>query len=162
MSPMARTGPVAPHPRRVAVMVWAAMVGFLLAFLAMELALDLPTGSVAAQRRLFFGLAIVTSALCIVLSRLLPPRIPAQQAGGKPAALALVRMVIGWSLCVGAALFAMVAHLLTQDPRLLGVFGVDLLALLTLFPGEDAWTHLSVDAGPRGPDERGGPGRTVR
>ena len=146
-------------------MVWAAMGGFLLAFLAMELALDLPAGSADAPRGLLFGLAVATSALGIALSRLLPPRMPAHQAGGRPAALALVRMVIGWALCDGAALFAMAAHLLTNDARLLGVFAVDLLAHLTLYPGEDAWARLSAETGrggPGGPDRPEGPGRTVR
>ncbi len=151
--PQPRSG--GPHPRRVALLLWAAMVGFLVAFLAMELALDLPVASADAPRGLLLALAIATSALGIVLSRLLPPRIPARQAGGRPAALALLRMVIGWALCEGAALFALAAHLLTQDTRLLGVFAVDLLALLTLFPGQEAWTRLSVEKAPL-------PGRMVR
>jgi len=148
--------PGAPHPRRVALLLWTAMVGFLLAFLAMELALDLPAASADAPRGLLLGLGIASSALGIVLSRLLPPRIPARQAGGRPAALALLRMVIGWALCEGAALFAMAAHLLTQDSRLLLVLAVDLLALLALYPGEEAWSRLSVEK------RRREPGRMVR
>jgi len=146
--PAVRSG--APHPRRVALFLWTAMVGFLLAFLAMELGLGLPPAPADAPRGLLFAVAAATSALGIVLSRLLPPRIPARQAGGRPAALALLRMVIGWALCEGPALFALAVHLLTHDARLLGLFAVDLLALLSLYPGERAWARLSVEQGPPG------------
>jgi F0F1-type ATP synthase membrane subunit c/vacuolar-type H+-ATPase subunit K len=138
----------------VALLVWGSMVGFLLAFLAMELTLHLHAPVESPPRALLFGLAAVTSALGIALSRLLPPRIPARQAGGRPAALALLRMVIGWALCEGPALFALVAHLLTHDARLLGIFAVDLLALVTLYPGPAAWERLSAERPP--------PGRMVR
>lgn len=144
----AQARPGAPHPRRVALLVWGSMVGFLLAFLAMELTLDLRGPLESPPRGLLFGLAAGSSALGIALSRLLPPRIPARQAGGRPAVLALVRMVIGWALCEGPALFALVAHLLTQDARLLGIFAVDLLALVALYPGAAAWERLSAERPP--------------
>ncbi len=143
----AQARPGTPHPRRVALLVWGAMVGFPLAFLAMELALDLQAPVESPPRALLFGLAAGSSALGIALSRLLPPRIPARQAGGRPA-LALVRMVIGWALCEGPALFALVAHLLTHDARLLGIFAVDLVALVALYPGDAAWERLSADGPP--------------
>jgi len=137
--------PAAPNPRRAALLVWTAMLAFLLAFLAMELALDLPRLAADAPRGLLLGLAAATSMLGIALSRLLPLRIPARQAGGGPAALALLRLVVAWALCEGAALFALAAHLLTHDDRLLGIFAVDLLALATLYPGERLWGRLSAE-----------------
>ncbi|MBI5069207.1 MAG: hypothetical protein HZB56_13305 [Deltaproteobacteria bacterium] len=142
--------PATPHPRRVALLVWGSMVGFQLAFLAMELTLDLHAQVERPPRELLFALAVATSALGVALSRLLPPRIPARQAGGRPAALALVRMVIGWALCEGPALFTLVAHLLTHDARLLGIYAVDMVALLALYPTEAAWERLSADRPPPG------------
>ncbi len=138
-------------PRKLAVLVWVLLVGLLLLFLGMVLAVE-QKGVVPAPRPHLFWVAVASSALGIVLSRVLPPRIPSHQAGGPPTANAFIRFLAAWAPCQAAAIYPLVAHVLARDPRLLVVFAADLLALVTLYPGQDAWAHLSADgaAGPRG------------
>jgi hypothetical protein len=143
------------YPRRVAVCLWAAMLVLLGLFLALVLALPRP-GPSAAPRDLFFWMAVATSALGIALSRTMPQRIGAPQAGGRPEALAFTRCLVGWALCEGVAIFPLVANLLQPDARLLGVFAVDALALLVLFPTRDRWAELAEL-----PEKARAPGRTA-
>ena len=146
------------EPRRVAVLVWAALVLLLALFLVLVLALPAPRVT-AAPRDVFFGLAIATSALGVALSRVLPRRIAGGEsaaAGSRPA-LAFTRFVLGWALCDGVAIFPLVAYLLEQDGRLLGVFAVDVIALVTYFPSEDRWAELAAQGG-----DAGQPTRMVR
>ena len=131
-----------PYPRGVAVCLWAAMLLLLGLFLVLVLALPRP-GASAPPRDLFFWLAVGTSALGIALSRTLPQHVGALQAGGRPTALAFTRCLMGWALCEGVAIFPLVANLLQPDARLLGVFAVDALALLLLFPTRDRWAELA-------------------
>jgi len=137
-------------PRRIGTAVWGAMVGMLLLFLAVVLAVE-QAPRPEAPRELLFWLAAATSALGIALSRLLPQRIPARQAGGRPAANAMTRLIIGWALCQGVAIFPLVAHMLVRDQRLLLVFAVDVAALLLLYPSADLWARFSAqEAHPAG------------
>ena len=87
-----------------------------------------------------FWVTLVTSAVCIVLAQVVPPRVPAVPAGRE--ATAFIRLVSGWALLEGAALFPLVAWIVTDDPRLLGVCAVDLLALVQLFPSEQRWERM--------------------
>jgi len=145
------------EPRRVAVLVWAALVLLLALFLVLVLALPAPRVT-AAPRDVFFWLAIATSALGVALSRVLPRRIAAgESAAGSRPALAFTRFVLGWALCDGVAIFPLVAYLLEQDGRLLGVFAVDVIALVTYFPSEDRWAELAAQGG-----DAGQPTRMVR
>jgi hypothetical protein len=141
-------------PRRIASLVWGALVAMLLLFLAVVLALEKEAVQPAGGGLLFW-LAVATSALGIVLSRVVPPRIPGSQAGGRPAATALLRFILGWGLCAGVAIFPAVAHMLVHDHRLLGVFAVDALALVLLYPGENAWAHLAAEQARPGHDRAG-------
>ncbi len=138
------TAPGTPPPRGVGILVWTAMVAFLLLFLAVVLAVEPPADDLRAPRQLLFGLALVTSAAGIALSRLVPPRIAARHTGGRPAN-ALVRSLVGWAACEAVALYPLVAHVLVHDHRLLGVFAVDVVALVTLFPSRNAWAQLAAD-----------------
>ncbi len=79
------------------------------------------------------------------------PAVPTGAAPPAPEALALTRLVVASALCEGAALFALVAFLVTQDAVMLAPFGASLVALLAHFPGDRHWARLvgSPAAGPR-------------
>lgn len=138
-------------PRKLAVFVWVVLVALLLLFLGMVLAVE-EKGAASASRTLLFWVAVASSALGIALSRVLPWRIPSHQAGGAPPANAFVRFLAAWAPCEAAAIYPLVVHLLARDSRLLVVFAVDVLALLTLYPSPNAWARFSAEGapGPRG------------
>ncbi|HET9598259.1 MAG TPA: hypothetical protein VFP65_21910 [Anaeromyxobacteraceae bacterium] len=145
----------APHPsdpRRVAVAVWAGQLVLLGLFVVLATALPSPV-TFSAPRELVLWVAIVTSAAGIALSRTLPARIGARQAGGRPHTLAMTRFILCCGLCGACALLPLVAHVLQRDGRLLGVFAVDVLALVLLFPSADHWAELAKI--PERPRERG-------
>jgi hypothetical protein len=89
---------------------------------------------------LLFWVTLATSAACIALSQVVPLKLGAVPGGRE--ATAFIRLVSGWALCEGAALFPLVAWIVTDDPRLLGVCGVDLLALVLLFPSQQRWDSM--------------------
>jgi hypothetical protein len=125
--------------RRVAVLVWGAML--VVPFFFMALADVARWGDDGAgATSLLFWLTVVVSALHIVLSRALPARLGPFRAGRE--ATAFARLLVAWTLCEAAALFPLVAWIVTGDPRLIGVFGVDLLALVLLFPSVHRWESL--------------------
>jgi len=143
-------------PRRVAAVVWASMLLVPFAFLALTSALPMPASErPEAMRDLLFWLVAGTSVLAILLSRALPRRIgPRPDAGGRDL-VAFTRLVVAWSMCEAAALFPLVARMLTHDERLLAFFALDVVALATLFPGEDRWAALATPAGGgEGPERR--------
>jgi F0F1-type ATP synthase membrane subunit c/vacuolar-type H+-ATPase subunit K len=118
--------------RKAALAIWWALVLLPVAFLVVILGLEGEPQS-PELRPLFFWLAVGASVLDVVLSRVLAPRV-GSAATSDPEALAFTRLLLGWALCEAAALFPLVAYLITGDGRLLGVFAVDLLALVLLFP----------------------------
>jgi hypothetical protein len=89
---------------------------------------------------LFFWITVLVSALCITLAHVIPARIRPLPSGRE--ATAFIRLACAWALCEGAAFFPLVAWILTDDPRLIGVCGVDLLALVLLYPSEHRWESL--------------------
>jgi hypothetical protein len=99
-----------------------------------------PGGGHLPHNGLFFWLSVVVSAACITLAHLLPAQIRPVPAGRE--ATAFIRLVSGWALCEGAAFLPLVAWLVTDDPRLLGVCAVDLLALVLLYPSGPRWASL--------------------
>jgi hypothetical protein len=121
-----------PLTRKAALAIWWALVLLPLAFLVVILGLEGEPQS-PELRPLFFWLAVGASVLDVVLSRVLAPRVGSTTTSD-PEALAFTRLLLGWALCEAAALFPLVAYLITGDARLLGVFAVDLLALVLLFP----------------------------
>jgi hypothetical protein len=128
--------------RRVAVAVWAGQLVLLGLFVVLVTALPSPL-SFSAPRELVFWIAVGTSAAGIALSRALPARIGARQSGGRPHALAMTRFIVCWGLCGACALLPLVAYHLQPDGRLLGVFAVDVIALVLLFPSADHWAELA-------------------
>jgi hypothetical protein len=128
--------------RRLALVIWGAMMLVPLLFLAVADAVRWPS-PLGADTGLLFGVTLAASALFISLAHLLPPSLPSSSAG--PGATVLVRMLVGWALCEAAALFPLMAWIVTGDQRLLGVCAVDLAALLTLFPREARWAGRHWD-----------------
>jgi hypothetical protein len=132
-------------PRKVAIVIWAAHLGLLALFLALVLALP-PPARVHVPPELVLALAAATSALGIALSRLLPQRIAPRQAGGGHEAVAMTRLIVGWALCEGVAMFPLVTFLLARDARLLALLAVDVVALLTLYPSAERWAAHGAGA----------------
>jgi hypothetical protein len=121
--------------RDVAWAIWVSMVAMPILFLGVVLALKEPSHEVHAAPAGVLGLlALATSGLGILLSRVLPKRIPMRQVGGKPHLTALTRLVVSWSLCEAVAIFPLVAYLVTHDVRLVAIFAVDVLVLLLTYP----------------------------
>jgi hypothetical protein len=142
-----------PITRRSATLLWVALLLVPVAFLVLVLfrgGLGCPHALEAG-----FWLAVGASALNVTLSRVLPARLGS--ARSEPHALAFTRLLVAWALCDAAAIAPLVAYTLTSDPRLLGVFAVDLLALVLLFPSDLRWESFA------GADAHGAaPGRMVR
>jgi len=135
--------PGKPASRRAALAVWVAMLALPLAFLGVSEAVARPRPGGQAAGEVFFWLALATSALGIALSRVLPRRLAPGGGNANPEVLAFTRLALGWALVDGVAMFPLVARMVAPDPRLLGVFAVDLLALLTLFPSQGRWAGLA-------------------
>jgi hypothetical protein len=133
--------------RDVAWAVWASMVAMPILFLGVVLALKRPSHEVdAAPQELLAFLATATSVVGILLARVLPKRIPMRQGGGSAPMTALLRFVVAWSLLEAVAVFPLIAYLVTHDQRLLGVFALDVLALVLYFPSRSRWNEaLPVD-----------------
>jgi hypothetical protein len=129
------------EPRRVAVLLWAALVVMLALFLGIVLVLPSPQLTIAPDA-LFWG-AVATSAVGVALSRVLPPHVGPRYAVGRDA-LGFIRLVLGWALCHGVAIFPLVGYLVTRDGRLLAVFAIDALALCAYFPSRSRWAMLSA------------------
>lgn len=126
--------------RRAATAAWAAMLVVPFFFMGLADTARWGGGRHGATAVLFWT-TVALSALNIALSRLLPPRLGPFRAGRE--ATAFARLLVAWLLCEAAALFPLVAWIVTGDPRLIGVFAVDLLALLLLFPSDHRWESLA-------------------
>src|SRR6266702_2433561 len=144
-------------PRQVAVWIWAAMLGMSFAFLVVTSTLAVPIRLAEALGPWLFWIAVAVAALADVLSRHLPQRITPGQAGGRHEVVAITRLLVGWSLCAGAGAFALLARVATADPRLVGVFVLCQVGVLTLYPSVSRWA-LMADL----PDVAGEPKRMVR
>jgi hypothetical protein len=146
---------VAPavRTRDIGLLVWSALVVLPVAFLGVVLALGPPPRAPPALVTVFFWIAVAASLLDIVLARVLAPRIGG--ASSDPHAVAFARLLFALALSEAAAIFPLVAYLITGDARLLGVFAVDLLALVLLYPSDPRWDSLT-------PGAEAGAGRMVR
>jgi hypothetical protein len=126
--------------RRAATLVWGAMLVVPFFFLALADTARWGGARAGGASGLFWA-TVAVSALDITLSRVLPPRLGPFRAGRE--ATAFARLLVAWLLCESAALFPLVAWIMSGDPRLIGVFGVDLLALVLLYPSDHRWESLA-------------------
>ena len=131
--------------RRAALLVWGSTLVVPFFFLALAGTARCRDGCPAPPATLFW-ISVAVSALAVILSRLLPPRLPPFLAGREAAIFA--RLLLGWALCEAGALFPLVAWIVSRDPRLIGVFGADLLALVLLYPSELRWESLAPSQDP--------------
>jgi hypothetical protein len=92
---------------------------------------------------MFFWMAAAVVGLGILLSRMLPRRIGQGGLGGRDP-VAFTRLVVAWAILEGAALFPLVAQLVTGDPFQFLLTGVALSALVALFPSEARWATHAV------------------
>jgi hypothetical protein len=129
--------------RRAATLAWGSMLVVPFFFLALADSARW-SGAPSAAAPLFW-VTVAVSALNVVLSRALPPRLGPFRAGRE--ATAFGRLLVAWALCEAAALFPLVAWIVCGDPRLIGVFGADLLALVLLYPSDARWASLAPEDG---------------
>jgi hypothetical protein len=141
------TGPT----RRTAVVVWLGILVTPLFFAAVTVVVAPPREMRSPELAgMFFWMAAAVVGLGILLSRLLPPRI-GQRGLGTRDPVAFTRLTIAWAILEGAALFPLVAQLVTGDPFQFLLTGVALAALVALYPSEARWASHAVQPveGPR-------------
>jgi hypothetical protein len=125
--------------RGAATAAWGSMV--VLPFFFMAVADSARWGAARPETTTpLFWLSVAVSVVAIAASRVLPPRLGPFRAGVE--ATAFTRLLVAWALCEAAALFPLVAWIVAGDHRLIGVFGVDVLALVLLFPSDHRWASL--------------------
>jgi cyanate permease len=124
------------------------MVATPVLFLGVVRSLDEPIQFEKEPTGLLLSLAVGVVALGLALARIVPPRLPVRQAGGRAHVAVLTRFVLGWSICEAVALFPLVGYLLTRDLRLLAPAVVALLALVLWYPSRARWTAALPDEPP--------------
>ncbi len=136
------------NPRRVGTIIWAALVAGVLAFFGVSLFLFL-FGRMPGDARLVpvmlpvaAGLSVVNAALSWLWAVRMRPAVPTGAAPPAPEAFALTRLIVASALCEGAALFAIVAFLTTQDAVMLLPLALSFVALVAHFPGARHWARL--------------------
>ena len=102
--------------------------------------------------------ATVGAGLGIVLSRVLPRRVGPRGGGVSRATTAFSRLLVAWAILEGAAMFPLVAYLVTGDPFLFLLVAVVIAANASLFPSEARWASLAAQPLP----SAAGKGRMVR
>jgi len=143
--------------RKVAVVVWGAMVASPVLFAAMTLVVVAPRDLRSPELSgLFFWMAGAVVGIGVALSRLLPLRILPRDQRPRDT-LAFTRLVVAWAILEGAAMFPLVAELVTGDPFLYLLCAVAVAAQVSLFPSQERWAAYAVQ-----PLPSGGSGRMVR
>jgi hypothetical protein len=105
------------------------------------------------------GLTVVTTAISWLWAVRMTPRVPPGATPHTPEQLAVTRLIAASAVCEGAALFAIVAFLVTREAATLVPWAVSFGSLLAHFPGERHWARL-VAAPPAAAAPR--PNRMIR
>jgi hypothetical protein len=143
--------------RKVAVAAWGALLATPVLFAGVTVAAAPPQGMRSPELAgMFLWMSAAVVGLGVALSRLLPPRIREHDQGPRDA-VAFTRLVVAWGILEGAALFPLVAKLVTGDPLLYALSAAAVAAQLSLFPSEARWKRFAVQ-----PLASGGPGQRVR
>ena len=147
-------------PRRVATIIWAALVAGVTSFLGIAAYLVFgvrsgPTVPDPAIAPVLLGASAAVSLVTVALSWLWAVRMRMPAARGDaprrarpapyppgPEAEAVTRLIVASALCEGGALLAIVALMATAEPVALAPFAVSYLALLAHFPGDRHWARL--------------------
>ena len=141
-------------PRRVAVLVWGAIVSTPVLFAGVALVAAPPGGMRSPELSgMFRFMAAAVVGLGLVLARVLPPRIRTRAQGSRDT-VAFTRLLVAWAILEGAAMFPLVAEMVTGDRLLLAICAVPLLALVALFPTDRRWRENAVQPFPSGPSGR--------
>ena len=145
--------------RRIAVVIWAALVGAVAIFTAVALVVSLDRPADPRLGTIFVLVALGMTLPSVGLSFWLPRRIRRLRAvlaltPLTPDQLALKRTVISGALCEGPALYAVVGFMVGRDARILLPWLLSLGALLSHFPGARRWERLRAG----GPDDAPGGG----
>jgi len=144
--------------RRVAVAVWVGILLTTLLFAGVTLGKPARTELRSPELAgLFLWVAGVVGCLGIVMSRVLPRRIGPRAETASRGATALARLLVAWAILEGAALFPLVAFLITGEALLFLVAAAVLAAHVSLFPTEGRWATLAAQPLP----SRGGKGSLV-
>jgi hypothetical protein len=142
--------------RKVAVVVWGAMLAAPVLFAAMTVAAVAPHDLRSPELSgVLFWMAGAMVGLGVALSRLLPLRILPRDPGPRHT-LAFTRLVVAWAILEGAAMFPLVAELVTGDPFLYLLCGVAVAAQASLFPSAERWAAYAVQPLPSGGSGRMG------
>jgi len=143
--------------RQVSVVAWAGLVATPVLFGAVTAVVVPPRDMRSpelAQAFLWISAAVV--GLGLAVARLLPPLIRARHQGSREA-VAFVRLAVAWAIREGAAMFPLVAELVTGNRLLYLVSAVPLLAMISLYPTEERWRGQAVQPSADGPGSfRGG------
>ena len=125
--------------RRVATWIWAALLAVPVAFCAVALRIARP-GAPGAAGSLLQAAAALT-AVNVLLAFTIPPRIFPASAGGREG-VALARSLVSWALCDAAAIFPLVAFVVTGDARQLALAAGGVVALALVYPAPRRWARL--------------------
>ena len=130
--------------RKVAVVVWGGLLVAPVLFAGVTIARAPPHGMRTPELGgLFLWMSAAVVGLGIVLSRLLPPRIGRRDQELREE-VALTRLVVAWAILEGAAMFPLVAELVTGDRILYLLSAAAVAALVSLFPSEARWKGFAV------------------
>jgi hypothetical protein len=140
--------------RRVAVIVWAGMMSTPVLFAGVTLATRTPVEMRSPELSgMFHWMAAAVVGLGVALSSLLPPRLRSREQGS-PDTVAFGRLLVAWAILEGAAMFPLVAVMVTGDPLLYAICAVAVAALASFFPTERRWRGNAVQPLPSGPSGR--------
>lgn len=133
-----------PDPRRVARIVWGAQVGLDVVLAAAVALAPMPAAPELTWSMLTVaaGMSVAGAALSWLWAVRLRPVARPGAASPAPDQVALTRLIVGTSLCEGAALFALVGSLATQDLLLWLPFALSFGALVAQRPGDRHWARL--------------------
>ena len=130
--------------RRMAVGVWSALLATPVLFAGVTVAAAPPHGMRSPELAgLFLWMSAAMVGLGVALSRLLPPRLRRHDRGSRDA-VAFTRLVVAWAILEGAAMFPLVAELVTGDRLLYLLCAAAVAAQLSLFPSEARWKGFAV------------------
>ncbi len=143
--------------RRAATVAWVALLATPVLFAGVAMAATPPRHMRSPELApVLLWMSAAVAGLGVALSRLLPPRIHPRQPG-QPDAVAFTRLLVAWAILEGAALFPLVAELVTGSPALYGLWALVVAAQASLFPSAERWKDWSVQT-----LRSGGPGPGVR
>jgi hypothetical protein len=130
-------------PRRVALLIWLALLAGLLVILVVgtfagPAAQGHPFDPERATTLVFLATALTVAM--VVASRVLPRVL--RPTASEPAQLALARHVMACALCEAGALFCVVVWTVSGDAVVLAPFVLALGGLVACFPSEGRWEAL--------------------